>query len=60
MLIRKKGKWNNDGVGTSVTVHSVNHFSKEGFETGIFIGPPISGKKPRPVREYSAVASHRQ
>jgi hypothetical protein len=41
------------------TVHRINHFSKEGFETGIFIGAQIAGEKPWPVREYSAVASHR-
>jgi hypothetical protein len=38
----------------------MNYFSKEGFETGIFIGAQIAGEKPRPVREYSAVANHRQ
>ena len=49
-----------DGVGMSVAVHRMNHFSNGVFETGVFIVAQIVGEKPRPVREYSAVASRRQ
>ena len=44
----------------SVTVHRMNHFSKEGLETGIFIDAQIAWEKHRLVREYSLMASHRQ
>jgi hypothetical protein len=44
----------------SVTVHRMNHISKEVFETVILIDAQIAGEKPQPVREYSAVGSHKQ
>ena len=44
----------------SVAVYRINHFLKEGFEAGMFIGAQVAGEKPQPVREYSIMASYRQ
>lgn len=39
----------------SVTVHRMNHISKEVFETVMLIGAQIAGEKPPQVREYPTV-----